>query len=127
MVVHYGQPYVFGARRRASGGAGANAELAIDARQGRLDGVLGEEEGCRDLSVRAALGDERGDPALGLGELAVRCSAAADARQLGARLRGPQRRAELIEACARVLERLPGGAALLRAPLRAPEREQVRA
>ena len=47
-------------------GAGADAELAVDARQRGLDGVLGEEEGGGDLAVRVAFGDERGDPALGL-------------------------------------------------------------
>ena len=48
----------------------------------------------------------------------------ADARQLGARLLGPERRAEPFEAGERVLERRAGGAALLRAPLRPAEGEQ---
>ena len=51
-------------------------------------------------------------------------AAPADARQLGARLLGPERRAEPLEARERVLERRARGAALLRAPLRSAEREQ---
>ena len=104
--------------------AGADAELAIDTRQRCLHGVLGEEEGCRNLAVGAALGDESRDPLLGLCQLAARGRTAADARQLGARLLGPERRAEPLEACERVLERRAGGAALLRAPLRPAEGEQ---
>ena len=63
--------------------AGADAELAVDARQSRLDRVLGEEERGRDLSVRSPLGDELGDPSLGLGQLPGRRRPAADPRELG--------------------------------------------
>ena len=46
-----GKPQVFAARMRKLG-PGADAELAVDARERRLDGVLGEEEGGRNLPVR---------------------------------------------------------------------------
>ena len=105
-------------------GAGAHAELAIDPCQRRLDGVLREEQGRRDLAVRAAFGDERGDPSLGLRQLARRGRAAADPRQLGARLLGPERRAEPLEGGERLAERRARGPALLRAPLRSAEGEQ---
>ncbi len=70
------------------------------------------------------LGDEQGDPTLGLGQLAVRRGAPADPRELGAGLLGPERRAEPLEARESVLERRAGGGALLRAALRPSEREQ---
>ena len=104
--------------------AGAHAELTVDAREHSLHGVLGEEESGRHFAVRMPLGDELGDPAFGLRQLAARRSAAADASELGASLLGPQRRTELFEACLGVLERGAGGAAPFRAPLRSPEREQ---
>ena len=104
-------------------GARSGRRASVDAREA-LDGVLGEEERGGDLAVRAALGDERRDPALGLGQLAARGRAAADARQLGARLLGPERRAEALERGERLLEGGAGGAAPLRAPLRPAEREQ---
>ena len=78
--------------------ARADAELAVGPRQRALDRVLGDEERGRDLAVRAAFGDERGDPALGLGQLVAGGRATADPGQLGARLLGPQRRAEPLEA-----------------------------
>jgi hypothetical protein len=48
--------------------ATAYAELAIDAGQVRLDGLLLDQEGRCDLGVGASLGDEFGDPLLGRGE-----------------------------------------------------------
>jgi hypothetical protein len=105
-------------------GAGADAELAVDARQRRLDGVHGEEEGISHLAIRAALGYEVRDSALGFGQLVPRRRAASDARELGARLVGPERCTEAFEACKGVLERCPGGAAPFRATLGSPEREQ---
>jgi hypothetical protein len=104
--------------------AGADAELLIDTHQRGLDGVLAEEKGCRDLPVRAAFGDELRDPSLGLRQLAARGGTPTDARQLGARLLGPEPRPEPFEACESICERRAGGAALLRAPLRPPEHEQ---
>ena len=86
--------------------------------------MLSEEEGRRDLAVGAALGYQARDPALGLRQLAARGRAPADARQLGARLLGPERRAEPLEACECVVERRAGGAALLGASLRPAEGEQ---
>ena len=77
--------------------AGADAELPIGARQRALDRVLGDEEGRGDLAVRAALGDERRDPALGLRQLTARGRAAADPRQLASCLLGPERGAEPLE------------------------------
>ena len=104
--------------------AGADAELPIGARQRALDGVLGDEEGRGDLAVGAALGDERRDPALGLGQLTARGRAPADPRQLAPCLLGPERGAEPLEDGERLLERQAGGAALLRSPLRDALREQ---
>ena len=105
-------------------GAGADAELPIDPRQRRLDGVLGEEEGGRDFPVRLPLGDE----------LARSVARPPSARRARAR---PPMRASSARVCSahsgapsrskraeRVLEGRPGGAALLRPPLRSPEREQ---
>jgi len=99
-------------------GTGPDAELQIDTRQRRLDGVLGEEEGCRDLPVGTALGDQARDPSLGLRQLAARGRPPADTRQLGARLLGPERRTEALEARACFLEGGPGKPALLRPSLR---------
>src|SRR5436190_1051894 len=105
-------------------GAGAHAELPVGARQGALDGVLGDEQGGRHLAVRAALGDQRHDSALGLGQLAARGCAAADPPELGARLLGPKRGAEPFEDRERLPERQAGGAALLRSPLGGAECEE---
>src|SRR5829696_1673705 len=105
-------------------GAGADAELAVDARQRRLDRVLREEERRRNFAVRAALGDEHGDPPLRLRQLVARRCPAADPCELGPRLLGPERRAQLLEGGACLLERRAGGAATLRAALRPAEREQ---
>src|SRR5215208_4601959 len=65
-------------------GPRADAELAIDVGEMRLDGPVADEERRRDLPVRPPLGDERGDPLLGGGQPAVGRSAAADAAELGA-------------------------------------------
>ena len=79
-------------------GTGAHAELAVDARECGLHGVLGEEESGRHFAVRLPLGDELGDSAFGLRQLAARRSAAADACQLGAGMFSPKRRTEVFEA-----------------------------
>ncbi len=105
-------------------GARADAELPVDVGEMRLDGALAEEERRRHLPVRPPFGDERGNPTLAFGQLPVRRRPAADPRQLGAGLVGPERRAEPLEADERVLERPPRVAASLRPPLRPPEREQ---
>ena len=105
-------------------GARAHAELPVGARQGALDGVLGDEQGGRDLAVRAALGDERHDSALGLGELTARGCAAADPLELGARLLGPKRCAEPFEDRECLPERQAGGAALLRSSLGGAEGQE---
>jgi hypothetical protein len=103
--------------------AGANFELPVDARQSRLDRPHGEEERSCNLTVRVTFADERGDAALGLGQV-VGARATADARELGACLLGPQRDAESLEASERVFERGAGGAAFLGASLGLAEREQ---
>ena len=71
-----------------------------------------------------AVGDQQRDATLGFGEVATGRGAAADARQLGARLLGPERGAECFEARERVFERHAGRPALLRTALRPAEREQ---
>ena len=103
--------------------AGANFELPVNARQSRLDGPHGEEERSCNLTVRVTFADERGDAALGLGQV-VGARATADACELGACLLGPQRDAESLEACERVFERGAGDAAFLGASLGLAEREQ---
>ena len=101
-----------------------DAELPEDAREMPFDGAVGEEERCRDLAVRLALGDERGDALLGGRERARRRRAAADPLQLGACALRPERRADPLEDRERLLERLARLAPTLRAPLRGAEREQ---
>ena len=105
-------------------GARADAELPVDVGEMRLDRALAEEERRRHLPVRPPFGDERGNAMLAFGQLPVRRRPAADPRQLGAGLVGPERRAEPLEPRQRVLERSPGIAAALCPPLRPPEREQ---
>ena len=105
-------------------GAGADAELAVDAGERGLDGVLGEEEGGRDLRFVCPSATSS----------AMRRSASVSSSRDGAR--PPMRassarvcsaqsgRAEGLEARERVLEGGAGGGALLRASLRPAEREQ---
>ena len=89
-----------------------------------FDRAVGEEERSRDLAIRLALGDERGDALLGGSERAGRRRAAADPLELGAGTLGPERGADPLEDRERLLERLPRLAAALRATLCSTEREQ---
>ncbi len=114
-------------RPAASGelGARAHAELAIRARQVRLDRALGHEQLAGDLAVRAAVGCELSDPPLRLSQLvAVARSAAAEPCDLRPRALRPQRRAELLEQRERRLQRRARLGTPLCTPLHAPEREQ---
>src|SRR5262245_6241307 len=103
---------------------GADAELPVGTRQRAFDCVLRYKESRRDLTIRASLSDKHRDPPLGLGQLAARCCAAADPSELGACLVGPKRGAELLEDGQRATKGSPGGAPVLRAPLRYTEREE---
>ena len=94
----------------------ADAELAVDVREVRLDRAHAHEELGGDLLVGAALGRELGDPPLGLGQLVGGRRAAADPPELRPRLLRPQPRAQLLEDRERLLERLAGGPLLLRLP-----------
>src|SRR6478609_1754695 len=86
--------------------------------------MLGQEERCRDLAIRVALGDQVSDPPLTFGQLAARRSSSADARELGAGLLCPERRTDALELDERLLERRARGAAFLRTTLRSTESEQ---
>src|SRR5262245_11098081 len=89
-----------------------------------LDGSLGQEERRGHLSIRLALGHERGHPLLGRCELAGARRAAADPLELSAGTLCPQLRADALEHCKRLLERRTRLAPALQAPLSHPEREQ---
>ena len=82
------KPQLFAASSGCQFCARADAELAIDPRQRRFDGVLGHEQGGRHLAVRVALRDEPGDPLLCLRQLTV---ATARGRRCGRARRGPVR------------------------------------
>src|SRR5438105_15814432 len=87
-------------------GARTDVELAIDVRQRRLDGAVGDDEDRRNLLVRLALGDEHGDPPLARRELTRGRHAAADPRQLVTHARRPDCRTELFELAQCALEYL---------------------
>ena len=84
-----------------------------------LDRVHGDEQLLRDPFVRQPLRRELDHAALGRRQLALRLGPpGADPPELGARLLGPARRAELVERAARLLERPSSGAPLPEPALR---------
>ena len=107
-------------------GARADAELPVDAGEGGGHRVLGEKERSGDLAVRAALGDERGDPAF-RGRQALDPCAAADRPELGAGLLRPPGRPAGLEALEGCLDRLPGRALLPRPSSDTPSAKSARA
>src|SRR5512133_611953 len=129
-LLHFGSVVrVFGAGFRGHEPAGelrarADAGLAVDVREVRLDGPYADIQLGRDLTVRASLGRERGDALLGFAQLVGGRTAAADAAQLGARLLRPQRGAELLEERERAVEGLARQALVLCLPVGRAEREQ---
>src|SRR6478609_4951959 len=86
--------------------------------------MLGQEERCRDLAIRVALGDQVSDPPLTFGQLAARRSSSADARELGAGLLRPERCADALELYERLLERRARSTAFLGTTLRSAESKQ---
>src|SRR6266511_5942648 len=105
-------------------GAGVDSELGVDPGELRLDRLRRHEQRRGRLLVRAALGDELGQAALGHGETAAGRRAAGDSRDLRPRPLGPERRTEGLEARECLLKRLARGAPLLGAALDFAEREQ---
>ena len=103
-----------------------DAELAVDARQVRLDGLGAHERLRRDLLVRQAGGGELRDAQLRARQL-LRGAAQPDALELGTRLLGPGRRPEPLEDLERLLEVVGRGATLPRPAVQAPPREQRQA
>src|SRR5215207_923441 len=101
-----------------------DAELAVRARQVRLDGLWAHEGGARDLAVRHSRRGELGDAALGRGQLGRR-AAEADAAELCLGLLGPRRRAEPLEDRGCLAERVGGGAPLLEPAVQAPLDEPI--
>ena len=95
--------------------ARADAELPVDAGQGGGHRVLGEKQGSSDFAVRAALSDERGDPAF-CRRQALDPRAASDRPQLAAGPLRPPGRPERLKALESRGDRLPGGAFLARSP-----------
>src|SRR5215210_1895032 len=80
-----------GGQLRGELGAGANAELAIDLREVPLNRLGADEQGVRDLAVRASRSDEGSDSFLGRRKHAGCCGyPSADPSQLGVSLFGPQ-------------------------------------
>ena len=92
-----------------------HSELAVDAFQRTLDGVDAEEELGGGLFVGLACSDQLGDPPLALRQPAARRRAAANPRELGARVVGPNRRWQRLEDRERRLDRLPRRLSPLRA------------
>src|SRR6476646_2762795 len=86
--------------------------------------MLGQEERCRDLAIRVALGDQVSDPPLTFGQLAARRSSSADPRELGAGLLRPERCADALELYERLLERRARSTAFLGTTLRSAESKQ---
>ena len=70
-------------------GAGADAELAVDAGERRLDAVDREDEFGGDLAVGETARDELSDPLFGRRQGLTGWRAPSDAPELGASLAGP--------------------------------------
>jgi hypothetical protein len=90
-------------------GAGADAELAVDARQVGLHGAGAHEQRPGDLLVGASGGGQLGDLGLGRGDGGRGGRAQADAAKLGLGPLGPQGGAELLKGCQGLLEGGRGG------------------
>src|SRR5690348_8389234 len=102
----------------------AEAELAVDPGQVRLDRLRARERRGGDLPVRTAGRRELGDPPLARGQGPRRARPQADARELLPRTRRPQRRAETLEDLLRAHKRARGGGLLPRAALHRSGGEQ---
>src|SRR5262245_2187497 len=89
-----------------------------------LDRAIGEEEGCRDLPVRLALGDKCCHAFLGGCEGAGTRRPAANPLELSASALGPERSADALKNGERLLERCARLAPPLESSLRRAEREQ---
>src|SRR5205809_255405 len=89
----------------------------------RLDGPLAQEEGGRDLPVRATFGDELRDAALG-GCQSFLSSAPADPAELRTRVRGPAEGTDHLESLERGRDRFARVALPSRAASDDPERQQ---
>ena len=107
---NYGNPQTLerptlGGEARCQLPARMNPKLCVAVREVGLDRVDGDVEFLRDLLVGAAAGRELGDASLARGELAARAGTPrADAIDLGARLTGPARGADLLERGQRFLQ-----------------------
>src|SRR6266536_1431259 len=109
---------------RAELGAGANAELAVDTREVRLDRLRTDECRLRHLAVRQAGRRQLGDESLRLRELVRRATPRRDARELGACALDPRRSAEPLEDLERLGQRRGRCPSLLRPPEQLTPREQ---
>ena len=98
--------------------------LAVDPGEIRLDGAHGDVQLGGDLLVRPPARREIDDLLLGLGETLGARTGPADACQLGVRALRPDRRAELLEDQRGLVEGVPRGSLLPRAPERDPVDEE---
>src|SRR5262249_3594795 len=109
---------------RSKRAAGADTELAIDAREVGLDRADAHEECRGDFLVRAALDGEVGDALLCLGEPFRAWGPAANPPELRTGLGAQDRGPEPLEDGKRLLEHVARGPLLLSAPQRRAEAEQ---
>src|SRR4051812_38789455 len=94
--------------------ARTDVQLAVDARQVRLDGLGADEQLRGDLAIGHPLGRQLGDPVLRRGQVRAVAQPRAHPAELGARPLGPEACPQPLEGAQRLAERR--GRRLLLAP-----------